>query len=217
MAFKSIGHKFTIFSCLALILSSVLNDILPGLFGSYSIIDERLLIAVFGGIINGFGVGLILRSGACSGGLDFVAMFFSVKKGISTFKYVFAFNCVVVTAFGLIYGIESALYTIAYQFVNTQMINYTYRRYDKKTLLIVTKKPQEVADAIMGVTHHACTIIKNTEGAYSGESRAILYMVVNAEEIDVVRRYARGTDTEAFINIISSELVTGNFFQRPIY
>ncbi|MCF0261621.1 MAG: YitT family protein [Sphaerochaetaceae bacterium] len=216
MAFKTVGRKFTIFSCFALVLSSVLNDILPLMFNGFHITDERILIAVFGGIINGFGVGFILRSGACGGGTDFIAMYFSVRKGISTFKYVFFFNCIIVVSFGFIYGADSALYTIVYQFVNTQMINYTYRRYDKKTLLIITKKPQEVADAIMGVTHHACTIINNAIGAYSGDERSILYMVVNAEEIDIVRRYARGTDTQAFINTLSSDLVTGNFFQRPI-
>lgn len=212
LCFRFVGKKFTLFSCISLVLVSLMADFCPEIFFT----DDRLLIAVFGGILNGVGGALILRSGASAGGTDFVAMYYSVRKGINTFNYVLAFNTVLILSAGVLYGMESSLYTIIYQFVTTQVINFLYRRFVKKTLFIVTKHPHEVADAIMSSTHHACTIFNSVEGSYSGEQKHVVYTIIGANETSVTRKIIKGTDPNAFINTLNSDEVSGPFFSRPI-
>ena len=77
MAFKTVGRKFTLLSCLCIVLYSTFTDIIP----AFPITYDPLLISVFGGIINGMALVMVLNVGASSGGTDFVAMFFSVRKG----------------------------------------------------------------------------------------------------------------------------------------
>lgn len=211
LAFKTVGKKFTLFSCLFIVLMSFLTDLIPPL----GFTDDKLLIAVFGGIINGFAISTVLNAGASSGGTDFVAMYFSVKKGISTWNYVLMFNACVILTSGILFGMESALYTIIFQFCQTQILNTFYKRYLKKTLFVITDKPQDVADRIMEVAHHSATMFK-AEGAYTHQDHYVVYSILSAEEVHQVCRYIRTIDNHAFINVMSSESVFGNFYTRPI-
>lgn len=210
--FKYVGKKFTAFSFLSIIIVAILADLIP----TFVITQDRLLIAIFGGILTGCGGGLILRSGACSGGTDFFAMYFGVKKGVNTFNTIFVCNSCMIIVSGLLFGMESAMYTIIFQYISTQMINFLYQRYAKKTLFVVTQFPHEVADAVMTSTKHSCTIFKSAEGSYSGEVRHVVYTIVGATEIGIVRKLIKGTDPHAFINTLNSDSVSGQFFQRPL-
>ncbi len=212
LSFKHVGKRFTVFSAFSVVLISVFTDLIP----EFVITEDRLLIAVFGGLLNGVAAGLILRSGACTGGTDFLAMYFSVKKSVNTFNAVLCCNVCLILVAGVLFGMDSALYSIIYQFVSTQTVNFIYKRYEKKTLFIVTEKPQEVADAIMSSTHHGCTIFNSAVGSYSGSQRHVVYTIIGANETAVVRKQIKGTDPLAFINTLNSDSVSGNFFQRPI-
>lgn len=211
LCYKSVGKKFTIYSFLSVIITALLIDVFP----HYVVTTDRLLISVFGGIINGFGCALILRSGASSGGADFISIFYSVKKGINTFNATLAANCVLILIFGIMFGMDNAMYTIIFQYVSTQVINFLYTRFSKKTLFIVTQYPREVADIVMSTTHHSCTIFNSVEGGYSGEEKHVVYTIVAASDLVLVKKVVKGTDPDAFINTLSSEGVTGVFFNRP--
>lgn len=211
LAFKTVGRKFTAFSCVCILIMSVLTDIIP----PYALTYDPLLISVFGGIINGTAISLILNAGASSGGSDFVAMYFSVKKGISTWNYVLMFNAVLILISGCMFGMDSALYTIIFQFCQTQMLNTFYKRYVKKTIFVITDKPQEVADRIMEMTHHSATMFK-AEGAYTHKAHYVVYSILSADEVQKARHFIREIDRHAFINVMSSEGVTGNFYVKPI-
>ena len=211
LAYKTVGKKFTMFSCLFILLMSVITDLIP----AHAVTYDMLLIAVFGGIINGFAISLVLNAGASSGGTDFVAMYFSVKKGISTWNYVLLFNACIILISGILFGMDSALYTIIFQFCQTQMLNLLYKRYNKKTIFIITDKPQDVSDRIMEVTHHSATMFK-AEGAYTHQDHYVVYSILSAEEVHRVRRQVRSVDQHAFVNILASETVAGNFYVKPI-
>ena len=211
LAFKTVGKKFTLFSCLCIVMMSLMTDIIP----AHAVTYDPLLISIFGGIINGSAISLILNAGASSGGTDFVAMYFSVRKGISTWNYVLAFNATIILISGILFGMDSALYTIIFQFCQTQVLNTLYKRYAKKTVLIITDKPQDIADKIMEMTHHSATMFK-AEGAYTHKPHYVVYSILSAEEVQNVRRFVRSIDAHAFINVMNSESVTGNFYMRPI-
>ena len=213
LAFKTVGKKFTGYSCICIVLMSLLTDLIPA--PSAPVTDDRLLIAVFGGIINGGALSMILNSGASSGGSDFVAMYFSVKKGIATWNYVLMFNAVLILISGIIFGMDGALYTIIFQFCQTQMLNTFYKKYSKKTVFIITDKPESVAEEIMSVTHHSATLFK-AQGAYTHKDHYVVYTILPADELHHIRRCIRSVDAKAFINVMNSENVFGNFFIKPL-
>ena len=211
LAFRTVGRKFTIFSCLCIVLMSFFTDAIP----SFAITEDPLLIAVFGGLVNGTALSLALNAGASTGGSDFIAMYFSVKKGISTWNYVLAFNACLILISGALFGMDSALYTIIFQFCQTQVLNTLYKRYSKKSVMIVTDKPEEVSDEIMAVTHHGTTLWK-AEGAYTHANHYMIYAIVSASDVQQMRRHVRMVDESAFINVMSSDAVTGRFYLKPI-
>lgn len=210
ISFKYIGKKFTGYSCLMLVLSSILTDILPG----FQVTDDILLVCVFGGIIHAFALSLCLNADSTSGGTDFIAIFFSEKYGIDTFNYIFVGNVIILLIAGSLFGWREALYSIIFQFTSTQVLHALHRRYQKQTLLIVTKKPDEVYEVIKQMTNHDATLIKG-EGCYMKQECDILYSVVGRDEVRKVLNRVRETDPAAFVNMIRTESLSGRFYQRP--
>ncbi|MCR5778743.1 MAG: YitT family protein [Lachnospiraceae bacterium] len=210
ISYKKIGKKFTIFSCVTIMLNAFLTDVIPYKIITYDI----LLISIFGGIINGFAVSLCLIAGATSGGTDFIAIYISEKFGVDAFNYVLGFNACVLICDGLLFGWSKALYSILFQYASTQVIHIMYKRYQKNTLLIVTDKPKEVAGLISNMTGHGATDI-HAFGSYENTPRSMLYSVISREETAQVISEVKKIDTCAFINVIKTENVYGKFWMRP--
>ncbi len=210
IGFRFIGKKFTLYSCLMILLSGVFTDFFP----AYIITYDTLLISIFGGMINGFVISLCLMMNATSGGTDFIAIFLSEKKGIDSWNIVFGLNVVILSIAGLLFGWDKALYSIIYQFTSTQVLHMMYTRYQKQTLLIVTTKPKQVCEAINSVSNHGATILQG-EGSYEHRQRNIVYSVVSKEDSKPVILAIKKADDGAFINSMKTEALTGHFYQKP--
>ncbi len=210
ISFKFIGKKFTGYSCLMIVLSGILTDILPG----YPVTNDTLLVCVFGGIINAFSISLCLFANATSGGTDFIAIFFSEKYGIDTWNYIFAANVIVLLIAGWLFDWNEALYSIIFQFTSTQVLHFLYKRYQKQTLFIITENPQRVYEEIRDITNHDATLFKGT-GCYRNHECNMLYSVVGSDEIRKVVTKIKEVDDKAFINIMKTEQITGRFYKRP--
>ena len=210
ISFKFIGKKFTGYSCLMIVLSGILTDILPG----YPVTDDILLVCVFGGFINAFAISLCLFADATSGGTDFIAIFFSEKYGIDTWNYIFAANVIVLLIAGWLFDWNEALYSIIFQFASTQVLHFIYKRYQKQTLFIITQKPEEVYESIRDITNHDATLFKVT-GCFKKHECNMLYSVVGSDEIRKVVSKIREVDGQAFINTVKTEQITGRFYKRP--
>lgn len=100
-----IGKKFTLYSCYMIVLSSILTDVIPVTPITY----DWPLIAVFGGLINGFAISLCLMAKASSGGLDFITIFLSNKKNIDAWNYVLLLNGIIISIAGFLFGWNRAL------------------------------------------------------------------------------------------------------------
>ncbi|MDD7377606.1 MAG: YitT family protein [Lachnospiraceae bacterium] len=210
IGFRFIGKKFTMYSCLMIVLTGVLTDLIPG----YVITYDTLLISIFGGIINGFVICLCLWMNATTGGTDFIAIYLSEKKEIDSWNVVFGFNVVILVAAGLLFGWDKALYSIIFQYTSTQVLHLHYKKYQQQTLFIVTNHAKEVYEAIARVTNHGATIIDG-EGSYEHRERKVVYSVVSSAESKVVMRTVKEADPHAFVNIIKTEQIAGRFYQKP--
>lgn len=210
IGFKYIGKKFTLYSLYVIIATSLLVDTLPLITITYDIV----LIAVFGGILNGVSIGICLIVGASGGGSDFLSIYFSEKKGIDVWNYIFFSNVIILTIAGIIFGFNKAMYSILFQYAATQLIQTIYKRQQKQTFLVITENPNAVYQKIKELTHHDATLFKG-EGLFEGKERNLIYSVVSAEETDKVNQGIKQVDPMAFTNILETRYVGGRFYRKP--
>lgn len=210
IGFRFIGKKFTLYSCLVIVLTSILTDIIPAHVITYDI----LLISIFGGMINGFVISLCLMMDATTGGTDFISIYFSEKTGMDSWNLVLGINIVIISAAGLMFGWDKALYSIIFQYSSTQVLHVLYKRYQKQTVFVVTNKAREVCEAIYKVSRHGATILAG-EGSYEHHERDVVYSVVSGEESKKVIMAVKGADAGAFVNVIKTEELLGRFYRKP--
>lgn len=210
IAFKTIGKKFTIYTCIGIVCTSILTDCIP----VRPIVYDVLLICIFGGIINGFAISLCLRAGACSGGADFIAIYASEKLHVDAWNYILCGNAIMLMVAGYLFGWNQALYSIIFQFTTTQVLHALHKQYRKHTFFIITDYPEEVYDVISHCTNHGATIFQGT-GCYDNKTRSMVYSVVSTDEVKRVKEAVRLVDPKAFINVIKTDQLDGRFYQKP--
>ena len=210
IGFRYVGKKFTLLSLLMIVVSSFLTDTFP----VYTITEDLLLIAVFGGILSGTAVSLCLYADATSGGTDFIAIYLSQKRGMETWNLVLGFNVVILCIAGYFFGWEEALYSIIFQFVSTQTLHALYRSYQKQTLFIVTHKPDLVYLAIHDACNHGATVW-NAEGSFSQQPVTMVYSVVSGADVKAALQAIKVADPEAFVNSIRTTEIRGHFYMKP--
>lgn len=210
IGFKFIGKRFTALSCVVIVLSSVFTDILP----SYTLTRDTLLICIFGGLINGAAVSLCLLADATSGGTDFISIFLSERRGIDSFNIILGINAVILTIAGILFSWDKALYSIIFQYVSTTIIRLLYRKYQQSTLFIVTRNPAEISNLIYELTHHGATVIEG-QGSFEHDEKKIIYSVVSSPEVNKVVSAITEFEPDAFVNVLRTERLSGNFYRVP--
>lgn len=210
IGFRYIGKKFTLYSCLMILLTGIFTDLIP----SYALTYDILLISVFGGIINGFAISQCLRVDATTGGTDFISIYLSQKTGTDSFNIVLAFNIIIIGLGGMLFGWDIALYSIIFQYASTQILHMLYKQYQQQTLFIVTNKAAAVCETISKISNHGATIMQG-EGSYEGHERSVVYSVVSTCEIHKVISAIKDVDNKAFINTLKTEQVNGRFYHKP--
>lgn len=210
IGFRFIGKKFTLYSCLMILLTNILTDLIPG----YVITYDILLISIFGGMLNGLAISMCLMVQATSGGTDFLSIYLSQKKGVDSWNVVLGINMGILAVAGLLFGWDKALYSIIFQFASTQVLHALYKKYQQQTLFIVTNKPQEICDTIYAISHHGATIIEG-EGSFEHCERYVVYSIVSGAERKQVVRLVKSVDPQAFVNVVKTEEVAGYFYHAP--
>ena len=191
IGYKTVGKKFTLYSCVMIVLTGVFVE------------------------IQGVALGIALRGNASSGGTDFIAMWISQRTNQPAWNYILAMNAVMLVAAGYLFGWNAALYSIIFQFCSTQVINFVHTRYKRMTLFIVTSNPDIVIEEIQNSTHHGVTRLEGI-GTYYGRPRTMLYTVVDSQNVKGLVTRIREIDQTSFVNVTKTESVEGKFYQRPI-
>lgn len=204
-----VGKGFTIYSILSVVFATLFLEILPIM--SFS--DDIMLNAVAGGVIGGAGVGLSLKLGASTGGMDIVAMILSRLNDKPIGIYFLGLNAVVIITAGFLYEPENALYTMLALYVTTLVIDAIHTSDQKVTALIVTHKAEELQQAIHKEMVRGITIIPVT-GAYTKEDKNMLYLVITRYELYDLELIVKEVDPKAFTNIIQTSGIFGFFRQE---
>lgn len=231
LAWKGIGKRFAIFTMVNVIATSIFNKIIPesvvGLFDANEFLKDNFSRALFGGICIGLSSGLALMVDGSSGGLDVISYYIATKKSTSVGKYVLLFNGIVVVLFTFLsyFPVNASdtthdqvwivlLYGIVYLFVVSLVLDHLSRRNKKTQIQIITTK-DSLPKVLMANFHHGCTVV-DAKGAFSGEGKKIIYMVVSTYEVKRAIRVIQEADPQAFINCVSVSAVYGRFYVEPI-
>ncbi|MDQ0415515.1 YitT family protein [Mesobacillus stamsii] len=208
LSWMKVGKSFTIYSFISVLLSSFFLEILP----VKEVSTDILLNAVFGGVIAALGVGLTLKWGASTGGMDIIAMVLSRMKDRPVGTYFFTLNGIIIMTAGYIFGWENALYTLVALYVSTRVIDAIHTRHEKLTAMIVTKKSDELKKAIHDKLVRGITLLP-AKGAFSGEPKEMLIIVITRYELYDLERIIKEVDPQAFTNIVETAGIFG-FFRR---
>lgn len=210
IGFRYIGKKFTLYSILTILLSSIFVDILP----DYIFTTDILLISIFGGLINGFAIALCLNVGTTTGGTDFISIYMSQQKGMDAWNYILFGNVIILLIAGAMFGWSIALYSIIYQFCSTQIIQMLYKRYQKETLFIISDKADEIYRLIKDTTNHDATLFHGI-GCYEAKEKEMIYSVINTDASRQLIPLIHSVDPHAFINVVKTEELAGRFHDIP--
>ena len=213
LSWKKIGHEFTFYTIVAVILSTILLHIIPPVEVKF----DPIICAIFGGLFNGVGTGLALKNEMSTGGLDIISIVLRKKLGKSVGTINIAFNILVVLGAGCLFGWVQALYTILSIFVNGRVIDSLYTRNQKLQVIIVTSHPDKVITEIQNEMRRGITIVHDVEGAYQHSSKTMLFTVISQYELPLFRQALQNSDPYAFVSITEAKLIMGRFYQEHIY
>ncbi len=202
-----IDKKFVLNSLIGMMLLSFFLS-LAYFYPSIQVSDFTAIVA--GGSINGLGAGLIFRSGASTGGSDIVSKFVYKHFGYNIASVNLFINSLVISASAVNFGLDKAIHTLAAVYIASQIVAYVLEGMNyRRTLLIITKEQDAVKDLIMNRLKRGATIIRS-EGSYTGESRNLIYCVINIQQVAKLKLLIKDIDPEAFINVLESKVVFGN-------
>ena len=208
---KVAGKKFLLYSGLQFVLVSFFITLIP----RFSLVDDPLLLSLFGGVIAGFSSLLALQANASSGGMDFIAIYMSHKYNKPFWNQIMIFNILILIIAGIYFGFYDAFYSMIYQFAATYIINNFHDRYKLVSLRLITSKPEEISDLIFKMTQHGATQLF-AQGAYTKEEKSMLILVCNSFEVNELVTEAQLIDPQIFITVSKTEQIIGNYDQKNI-
>jgi uncharacterized membrane-anchored protein YitT (DUF2179 family) len=176
-------------------------------------IDDVLLAAILGGVLNGIGTGINLRCHGSTGGLDIIAAIVKRYWGYSFGVISLTFNLLIIGVFAAGSGIELALLTAISMFIGSKVIDWVESGPSiSKTVMIISQYSEDIAHAILENMHRGCTIIEG-KGAYTGEQKNILMVTVGKTQLPKLKEIVFQLDPHAFITINESIEVYGQGFK----
>ena len=233
-SFFKVGKKFTIFTLINVVLSSVFISLFTETgfaktIASYTINGEPVLNSIivrvlFGGVCTGLASAFAYTGGISCGGIDIISFYIGSRKSTQVGRYNIIINAFIVLTYALlrtldsqfdfVYALYSAIFSAIYLMECGTIIDAINLRNKKVSLQIITSK-EHMPEIIISIFPHSATIVKG-KGAYSGQERTMIWMVVSSGEVKKVVAVAKKIDEHAFITATPLKQVYGNFFIKPL-
>ena len=211
IGYRTMGKVFAFRSLVATALFTILIDILP----LKSVSEDPLLGTLFGGVVLGIGLGLILRGGATTGGSDMVARMVHRRFSFITVgMFLFALDFLVVLAAAIFIGGTQALYAMIDIYVCSRVIDAVMVGFGgNKACFVMTDSWQKITDRVLTEIGRGCTWLE-AKGAYSGTPRPVVMCVMSRQEMTTLKRIVQEEDEKAFMFITEAHEALGEGFSR---
>ena len=209
ISYRTMGRVFAFRSLIATVFFSVFIDILP----LQPLTLDPLLGTLYGGVMLGIGLGLILRGGATTGGSDMIARLIHRRfQFISVGSILFAIDFAVVLSAGFLIGTTEALYALINIFLTAKVMDVIIIGFSSnKACFVISPRWQEISRRIMQEMDRGVTQL-TARGAYTGTERPTLLCVISRSEIMSFKRILREEDENAFVIIVEAHEAIGDGF-----
>ena len=203
LAWMAVGRRFFFYSLVgmaALSLSVAFINIPIHL-------EDKVLNALWAGLVSGVGVGITLRSSGSQGGIDILSVMLLKRFSIGIGNTILAVNCIVLLLVALAYSLEALLYTLIVIYVSTRIASIVITGFSqRKAVIIISPQWKKISQEILKDMMRGVTIIKG-EGGYTGAEENILYTVVTIREVGALKRLVQQIDPDAFVVISPTQEV----------
>jgi uncharacterized membrane-anchored protein YitT (DUF2179 family) len=214
LGIKLLGPRFGVKTVVGFILTSVFIDGLHFFLGYDLMVDDALLSTIFGGVLIGFGLGLIFRSKATSGGTDIIAMILAKYTRLPVGQLIMYVDSAIVLLALVAFGDwKIPLYSWVVIFITGKVIDVTLEGigYDK-ALIIISKQYELIRTKLIGDINRTGTLFKAT-GMYENKERQVIFTTVNRLEAHMLKDYISEIDPHAFIVIVDATEILGEGFK----
>ena len=209
LAWQKMGKSFVFSTFFAVTMLAIGVTMIPEwMHGKH--VSEPFLACIFGGLILGTGVGLILRNNGSTDGTEIVAIRFAKKLGFSVGEIIMFFNLFIFVAAGVVYDSwQSAMYSIITYFIAYKVIDIVIEGLNEsKSIFVISDESKEIGPAIMQHFDISVTYIAG-RGGYSNQEKKIIYCVINRLEVAKLKSLVKSIDPSAFIAIENVHEVDG--------
>lgn len=215
LGYKQIGKTFAISTLFAILSLSFWSGQFEPVI---ELTNDLFLASVFGGIITGLGVGIVIRYGGSFDGTEIVAIIFDKRSGFSVGEIVMFMNLFILSSAGLVFTWDKAMYSLVAYFIIAKVIDIVVKGLDESNgAMIITDEADDVAETLLQRLGRGVTVIHG-EGAYTGEKKRILYCVVTRLEVEKLKEIVHDKDANAFVTITPvHEIIGGRFKKRAIH
>ena len=219
LGYRNIGKTFAVQTSIAVLILSaglLFIDINP-------ITKQPLLIAIFGGIFMGAGVGLVIRGGGVIDGAEVIAVFTRRKTGFSNSEIIMLINCIIFVIAASQFGIETAMYSIITYFTATKATDYVVDGIEQYTAMnIISSKPDEIKNFLVNELGKGITVYKGERGYLPGSfdvrtESDIIVTIVTRLEIKQIQDALTLIDPKAFIYVQSIKEATGGILKAKAH
>jgi uncharacterized membrane-anchored protein YitT (DUF2179 family) len=214
MGYKQIGKTFvfsTLFAITCLSIGVSLLHPIPGLT------HDIFLAAIFGGIINGAGVGLIIRAGGSLDGTEMVAIILDKKVSFSIGEIVMFFNIFILGAAGFLYGWDRAMYSLLAYFIAFKVIDIVVEGLDEsKAVMIISDRYSDICEALTARLGRGVTLLKG-QGGYSKAETTVIYIIVSRLELAKLKSIVLDFDEDALITVGNVEVAGRKYKKKAIH
>ena len=205
IGFKNLGWKFLFKTVFSIGIFSLFLEV----FHHYdSITDNIYLATIYGSVILGLGVGIVIRFGGCLDGTESLGIVISKNTNISVGQFVLLCNAIIFSVAGYFLGLDRALFSLLAYFITSKIVDEVSEGLEKgKAAMIITENGKSMAERIYNRIGRTCTIIKGN-GLISGE-KAVLYCVITRIEVSELKRVVEEEDGTAFVTITDVSEIIG--------
>ncbi|WP_026089104.1 MULTISPECIES: YitT family protein [Bacillus] len=211
IGYKQIGKTFalsTMYGIIVLSSATVLLHDIP------RFTDDVLLAAIFGGIIIGVGIGIVMRNGGSLDGTEILAIVFNKKLPFSVGEMIMFVNIFILGSAGFVYGWNRAMYSLIAYFVASKTIDIVLQGLDEsKSAWIISEKYLDIGEALLARLGRGVTYLTG-EGAYTGEEKKVIFCVITRLEESKLKSIVEEIDPEAFLAVGNVAEVRGGRFKK---
>lgn len=213
IGYKHLGKSFFVYSLLGIIGLAATEAILHQ-FHFAPITDTPLLATIFGGLLLGIGVGIVIRNGGAMDGTEILSLLITKRLPFTVGECVLVFNIFVFAWAVFVFGIENAMYSVLTYYVAAKAIDTVVEGLDStKAVMIVSSHYDELTEILTQQLGKGVTRLKG-QGGYEGDEKDVLYVVVKRMEIMQLKKAIYAVDKHAFFTIINAHESRGSTFKR---